>query len=238
MRPMSLRSYLQKRLLEVDGKQLYVASSKLLMDQPRAVPQGRGSARRNLIFQRINSTPLATILRQSGCSGRQMAIRLRWYVLASNSLIHLYEPLQGETQHKKVKIFYKRASKAKATRSITKHERRERVLRNIAECSQAAEINMNAAQNQVSSQQKKNRKGAMLGLEDHEKLPYTDPNDHYHIGKSTKFKLNIYEWPGKELEQDFVYKVRLMLFSCILMNAETGLVSQSTGSSLGSSEWL
>ena len=97
---------------------------------------------------------------------------------------------------------------------------------------------MNATQHQVNSQQKKNGKGQMLGLEDHRKLPYTDPNDHYHIGKSTKFKLNIYEWPDKELEQDFVYKVRLMFFCHILTNAEAGLVSKSIGSSLGLSEQL
>ncbi|KAF8322961.1 hypothetical protein F5887DRAFT_1086897 [Amanita rubescens] len=118
-----------------------------------------------------------------------------------------YTSQVGETQHKKVKVYYKRASKSQSTRSITKRERRERILRNIAECSRAAEANMNAANHPVNTQQNKKRKGPILLLEDEEKLPYTDPNDHYHIGKSTKYKLNIYQWPDEELlEQDFVYK--------------------------------
>ena len=70
---------------------------------------------------------------------------------------------------------------------------------------------MNADNHVVNTQQKKKRKGPMLLLEDEEKLPYTDPNDHYHIGKSMKYKLNIYQWPDEELEQDFVYKVRSRL---------------------------
>ena len=123
----------------------------------------------------------------------------------------VYRHIQGETQHKKVKVYYKRASKSQSTRSITKREHRERVLRNIAECSRVAEVNMNADNHVVNTQQKKKRKGPMLLLEDEEKLPYTDPNDHYHIGKSMKYKLNIYQWPDEELEQDFVYKVRSRL---------------------------
>jgi hypothetical protein len=71
---------------------------------------------------------------------------------------------------------------------------------------------MDAFPRQVNGRQKKKRKGPMLGLEADKKLPFTDPNDHYHIGKSTKFKLNVYQWPDEELEQDFVYKVRLMFF--------------------------
>lgn len=66
--------------------------------------------------------------------------------------------------------------------------------------------------------QKKKQKGPMLLLEDEENLPYTDPNDHYHIGKSTKYKLNIYQWPDEELEQDIVYKVRLRLLHSISDN--------------------
>ncbi|KAF8675505.1 hypothetical protein AX14_005100, partial [Amanita brunnescens Koide BX004] len=98
----------------------------------------------------------------------------------------------GEMQHKKVKGFYSRASKAHPTQSISKQQQRECTLCKITEREWA--------------KYRTGQKGPMLLFEDEEKLPYMDPNAHYHIGSSTKFKLNIFQWPDEELEQDIAYK--------------------------------
>ncbi|KIL54289.1 hypothetical protein M378DRAFT_19051 [Amanita muscaria Koide BX008] len=114
-----------------------------------------------------------------------------------------YTSQVGETQHKTVKKYYSRASKAHPTQSIAKRQRRERTLHKIAHRNKAAEANSNIDEHRPT---KRRRKRSMLDVEDEENLPYTDPEVHYHISSDKKDKVNIYSWLDEELEEDIAYK--------------------------------
>ncbi|KIL66687.1 hypothetical protein M378DRAFT_63514, partial [Amanita muscaria Koide BX008] len=94
----------------------------------------------------------------------------------------------GEAQHKMVKRYYSRASKAKHTRSIATQQQRQKTLRNLRDRYTAMQ---------------KNQTQANLYLDaETEDLPATDPTCHYHMASSTKNRLNIRQWPGEDLDDD------------------------------------
>lgn len=100
-------------------------------------------------------------------------------------------------------------------------------------------VNLKADDQRASRSQRtarNKRTEPMLLFQDEEKLPYTDPNAHYHIGKSTKYKLNIYQWPDEELAQDVAYKVSIMYLPSLHILINPGLVSETVGPSTSTIE--
>lgn len=115
--------------------------------------------------------------------------------------------LQGETEHKMVKGLYSRASKANAVKSIAKRQGRGRVLRKMGRCNEAVSKNLDT-EDQRPRKRRKIQKEPILRFEDEEILPFSNPGDHYHIANDEKIKLNIYQWPDKELlDREPAYKV-------------------------------
>lgn len=115
--------------------------------------------------------------------------------------------LQGETEHKIVKTLYSRASKANAAKSIAKHQGRGRALRKMAQCNKAVSENLNL-DDQRPRKRRKVQKDPLLLFEDEDTLPFANPDDRYHIAGDEKMKLNVYQWPDKELsDRDAAYKV-------------------------------
>jgi hypothetical protein len=114
--------------------------------------------------------------------------------------------LQGETEHKIVKTLYSRASKANAAKSIAKHQGRGRALQ-MAQCNKAVSENLNL-DDQRPCKRRKVQKDPLLLFEDEDTLPFVNPDDRYHIAGDKKMKLNVYQWPDKELsDRDAAYKV-------------------------------
>jgi hypothetical protein len=114
--------------------------------------------------------------------------------------------LQGETEHKIVKTLYSRASKANVAKSIAKHQGRGRALQ-MAQCNKAVSENLNL-DDQHPCKHRKVQKDPLLLFEDDDTLPFVNPDDCYHIAGNKKMKLNVYQWPDKELlDRDAAYKV-------------------------------
>ncbi|KIL55287.1 hypothetical protein M378DRAFT_173752, partial [Amanita muscaria Koide BX008] len=108
-----------------------------------------------------------------------------------------YTTQVGETQHKLVKKYYSRASKAHPERGISKQQRRERALLKIAERCNAVDKNL-SRDNASESHARRADISPTLRFQDAEKLPYSDPQTKYHIASDTKYKVNVYQWPGDE----------------------------------------
>jgi hypothetical protein len=114
--------------------------------------------------------------------------------------------LQGETEHKIVKTLYSRASKANAAKSIAEHQGHGRALQ-MAQCNKAVSENLNL-DDQRPRKHRKVQKDPLLLFEDEDMLPFVNPDDRYHIAGDKKMKLNVYQWPDKELlDRDVAYKV-------------------------------
>ncbi|KAK2467951.1 hypothetical protein APHAL10511_000246 [Amanita phalloides] len=117
-----------------------------------------------------------------------------------------YTTQVGKTEHKMVKRLYSRASKANTAKSITKHQGRGRALHKMAQCNKAISENLDL-DDQHPCKHHKIQKDPMLLFEDKDKLPFANPNGHYHIAGNEKMKLNVYQWPGKELsDRNTAYK--------------------------------
>jgi hypothetical protein len=50
--------------------------------------------------------------------------------------------------------------------------------------------------------------------DEEEKMAYTKPSDHYHMSAETRNKLNVFSWPGEELNDDEACQVSLLI--CII----------------------
>jgi hypothetical protein len=87
-------------------------------------------------------------------------------------------PDQGELEHRRVKRFYARTSKAGFTQQIAKHQRRERVLYNISKSS------MPKSQT------------AAVNFQESDPLPFTPPTAHHHISNSNRYYNNLTAWLG------------------------------------------
>ena len=142
-------------------------------------------------------------------------------------MLNLLHSFKGETQHRTVKKYYSRASKAHPTQSIAKRQRRERTLHKIANRNKAAEANSNVDDHRAT---KRRRKEPVLDFEDEERLPYTNPEVHYHISSDTKEKINIYLWPDEELEKDVAYKVSM---SCTASHLRTEIAVELVSKTFG-----
>jgi hypothetical protein len=126
--------------------------------------------------------------------------------------------LQGETEHKMVKTLYSRASKANAAKSIAKHQGRGRALRKMAQCNKAVSENLDL-DDQRPRKRRKVQKDPMLLFEDEDKVPFANPDDHYHVALDEKMKLNVYQWPDKELsERNAAYKVCHVIVVCSIVD--------------------
>jgi len=107
------------------------------------------------------------------------------------------DSFEGECEHRQVKRFYPRVSKAKFTAGIAKQQRRERLLFKMAE---ASPYGKKGRDKQVSGKQKgkvlqlSSPDAPALHFEDSEPLPYSDPQSHYHISTGTRYPVNIYKW--------------------------------------------
>ena len=108
-------------------------------------------------------------------------------------------------------------SKARFTASITKQQRRERILFKMAEASPYGKAGkgkdkQGAGKGKVLQQ---NHDAPALRFEDSEPLPYSDPLSHYHISSSTRYHINIYNWLGRHARDDLALKVNFLLWNFI-----------------------
>lgn len=120
-----------------------------------------------------------------------------WHLIhvSSNFLICL----QGELEHRRIKRFYARTNHRAFQRQISRHERRTARLRAIKK---------RVATTDTST--------VLQGDED-ERLPHSDPSEHYHISNSRKVHFNITKWLV-ENKTDQAVTVCFMLsgFNCLL----------------------
>jgi hypothetical protein len=115
---------------------------------------------------------------------------------------------QGELEHRRVKRFYARTNKLKTfTSQITKHQRRERILRRIHQRSQDIlndpDVNPPSSIPTASSlsvaspshsHMPETTKSPALAFEDEEALPLTSPADHHHLSNSRRYPENVIKW--------------------------------------------
>ena len=104
---------------------------------------------------------------------------------------------QGEAEHQKVKKYYRRASKHAFTRGIAKQNRRERTLHKMRDLKKARDIidsvkGPGATPESASSSKKPST--PKLRFKNQEKLPYSSPEEHYHMSSETKHKLQLATW--------------------------------------------
>ncbi|KAG1838714.1 hypothetical protein DFJ58DRAFT_733659 [Suillus subalutaceus] len=107
-----------------------------------------------------------------------------------------YSTQPGECEHRRVKWFYPCVSKAKFTAGIAKQQRRERILFKMAE---GSPYEKKGKGKQDAGKQKRvlqlsSPDAPALRFEDSQPLPYSDPQNHYHISTSTRYHINIYKW--------------------------------------------
>jgi len=105
--------------------------------------------------------------------------------------------LQGELEHRRVKRFYPRVSKAKFTSGIAKQQRRERILFRMSE-QELPTKSLKRGKGQVIARHSSSADDSpMVPFEESEPLAYSDPNTHYHIATSTRYFLNLPQWLSK-----------------------------------------
>jgi hypothetical protein len=115
-----------------------------------------------------------------------------------------YSTQVGELEHRRVKRFYSRTNKFEFQQQITRHERRERLLRGIV--IRNAETLGLPPPNSLKSR----KVPTGIRFEDSEKLPFTLPSAHHHISELSRYPLNIYEFVTDH-EGDPAVKVRQLL---------------------------
>lgn len=121
-----------------------------------------------------------TTCRQSFASEQPIHTRHRSYVFDSvqSLLLTLFQPFQGELEHRRVKRFYARTNKNAYVRQIARQERRERLLRGIEKRMRSASIlGMVAPPDAVASQP--------------EYLPPTAPRAHHHISEDRRYGITV-----------------------------------------------
>jgi len=100
---------------------------------------------------------------------------------------------QGELEHRRLKRFYVRTNKGrKFERQISRHQRRERLLRTIA--------------HQVEQSAVPQTEGLIIPATECEPLAATAPEQHHHIANGKLFKLNLFRMVD-ENEGDRALKV-------------------------------
>ncbi|KAK7447687.1 hypothetical protein VKT23_013943 [Stygiomarasmius scandens] len=118
--------------------------------------------------------------------------------IASFGTTDSYTTQTGELEHRRVKMFYARTSKNKAIKQITRLEQRQHNLNAI--CNRLpAEINnlrpLEGSQIQSSRKRKRGgiqRRNITLFPTTSETLPFTHPDQHYHISRARSSPQNIH----------------------------------------------
>ena len=83
---------------------------------------------------------------------------------------------QGELEHRRIKRFYARTNHRAFQCQISRHERRTARLRSIKKRMATTDTS------------------TVLGGDEDERLPHSDPSKHYHISNSRKVHFNITKW--------------------------------------------
>ncbi|KAI0054411.1 hypothetical protein BV25DRAFT_1765456, partial [Artomyces pyxidatus] len=111
---------------------------------------------------------------------------------------------QSELEHRRVKRFYARTNKQQFTSQITKHQQRERLLKNIKIRSLAKEeaVEESDAESSLSSSPEsdvntQDPAAITLAFEEEDPLAPTPPTLHHHMSDSTRFHENIISFVGK-----------------------------------------
>ncbi|KAH9476649.1 hypothetical protein JR316_0010562 [Psilocybe cubensis] len=106
-----------------------------------------------------------------------------------------YSTQTGELEHRRVKKFYARTNKGrKFEHQITRHQRRERILRRIANRVKNA---ASESAGSLSSQQYQYKRGAtthLVPFEDSESLQPILPELHHYISNGKNSPINIFQW--------------------------------------------
>ncbi|KAF8148264.1 hypothetical protein B0H34DRAFT_668986, partial [Crassisporium funariophilum] len=119
----------------------------------------------------------------------------------------------GELEHRRVKRFYARTNKNKSfTQQITRQQRRERILRKIAE-RERKQKNAAAASSSQPPPPAHSRgiqsPSPSVPFEETDALPKTQPDVHHHISNSVRQRENIFKWVDYHEQQgDWAVKVR------------------------------
>ncbi|KAG1871097.1 hypothetical protein C8R48DRAFT_596433 [Suillus tomentosus] len=122
---------------------------------------------------------------------------------------------QGELEHRCVKCFYPRVSKAKFTSGISKQQRRERILFWLAK-----HHVLPAKSKKGKTSRREHHDLPSVPFEESEPLAYSDPKAHYHIASSTRYFLNMPQWLGRHLDdrvlENFLPRLKDHLLAQIL----------------------
>jgi hypothetical protein len=126
-----------------------------------------------------------------------------WQIFFTHLLI--YFGLQGELEHRRVKRFYARTNKCKTFgHQISKHQRREQILKKIRERGQQLGNSGQSITSTVYSP------APNVSFEESDPLPKTPPEVHHHISNTTRLRENIYAWVDHHAQNnDEAVKVRL-----------------------------
>ncbi|KAJ7247385.1 hypothetical protein B0H12DRAFT_1211224 [Mycena haematopus] len=128
---------------------------------------------------------------------------VRWFGTSDS-----YSTQPGELEHRRVKGFYARTNKNKAVRQMTQLERRNTTLLRIASRAHSKAKHRFVAQG---------HKKALISFAESESLPYTAPEQHYHISPSRNFSFHLTAWlrsnHGDPAVADFLPKLQEHLLS-------------------------
>ena len=123
---------------------------------------------------------------------------------------------QGELEHRRVKRFYARTNKRKNFGlQIAKHQRRERLLKQIRErWKDREELQTKAAR---LDSETLHSPAPNVPFEDSDPLPKTLPEVHYHISNTTRLNDNVFRWVDfHEQNGDDAVKVSSLLMDLLL----------------------
>jgi hypothetical protein len=104
---------------------------------------------------------------------------------------------QGELEHRRVKRFYPRTNKsASFTQQISKHQRREQILRKIRDRVLAHERDDKDMATSASKSQRsaKRLEDIVVPFAASEPLPPASPEKHHQISTSRRYPINFMQW--------------------------------------------
>jgi hypothetical protein len=90
-----------------------------------------------------------------------------------------------------VKRYFGRTNKNRYAHQISKHERRERLLRGIKRKEQKGKEKASGEKSTTGT------KNPSLAFVDHNPLPFTSPKDHHHISESKRHHSHVPNWLGE-----------------------------------------
>ena len=100
---------------------------------------------------------------------------------------------QGESEHKRSKQFYPRVRKGDHVRGIARHVYRERTLLQVQQSLKKRVLDQKR-RNEVGQPDSKDANTLNIPLGEEEVLGPTPPEDHHHISKDVRHKVNVLKW--------------------------------------------